>query len=242
MPLHVLGLYLLLGVCASLSLYASCAVWSMRQKAGAVATAFSIGSFSLSVWTFCYLGELLAPAAYAKYVWYIIKNVGCFYTVPSFLLFALYFNSPSFKMPKWGYLLLGFEPTLMAILLLANHWHRSAVSAMGIMEYRGFRVFQFHAGAPMVWDNQYALLESLALICILIIKTWRAPKLYRRQAGVILLGAAVPAVGVFANLFHWTDVPLDYSCILCTPTAVFALIALTRYQMFWYTRLFPLNR
>ena len=232
MPLHVLGLYLLLGVCASLSLYASCTAWRMRKTAGTVATAFSLGSFSLSLWTFCYIGELTASTAHTKYVWFIVKNIGCFFTVPSFLLFALCYNSPAFKIPRWGYFLLALEPTIMAIFLLTNEWHHIGLSSLDVIEYRGFHLFVFHSGAVLEWDNQYSLLESITMICVLALKSWRAPKLYRRQAGVILLGAAVPSIGVFANLFHWIDVPFDYTCILCTPTAVFTLIALTRYQMF----------
>ncbi len=232
MPLHVLGLYLLLGVCATISLCVSRAAWEMRHKAGTVATAFAIGSLCLSIWTYFYLGELMSTSVQGKYLCFVLKNLGCFYTVPFFLLYALHFNNPTLKLAKWIPVALLLEPTFMAVALLTNHWHHTLLTNLSIYHYHSFNMFQFHSGRLLDWDIQYSLACSLSLIFIIGVKAWRAPKIYRRQSYTVFVGTLTPSIGVFADLFHWMDVPFDYTCILCTPTAIFALIAMKRYQMF----------
>ncbi len=217
------------GVVAAVGRY----VWRQRSEPGALA--FLLLLSSVAVFAFCNALELAASDVAAKITWGKLTYLGAVNIAPCWLLFALNYNRD--RRPVWvsnryaG--LLWVIPLFTLGMVATNEWHGWVwPSIVPSSPQPGAHLIYDHGA--VVWlflVYSYGLL--LAGTTILARIALSAPRLFRRQVIVLVLGLAIPWVCnllYFLNLNPWPGLdltPLGFA--LAAPLIAWALF---RYRVF----------
>lgn len=160
--------------------------------------------------------------------WLDMTYLGVVLIPTSFLFFVLQFTLRSRFLTLWRILLFCIQPVLTLLLILTNPYHRLFHT---IEQARN--VHRFFTGGPVFWVNAvYSYFIILTGLILLFYAVRRSNYNYRRQAGMLLMGASLPlitSIGTFLGLNPFAD--LDLTPIAFGFTGIFFAVALSRYQL-----------
>ena len=210
----------------STAISAAIALIAWRRRAAPGASGLALLMLSLTVWSLTYAIRWMSSTQTAQYFWLDATYFGVA-AYPLFLtVFTLQFTDRAHLLTRRNLILLSIEPVLTLLLLWTDHWH-------GLF-YGGFRsTGTILNGGPWFWFNVlYSYILNFMMLGLFIQAYRRASLLFRRQAGIILIGMLIPFVGNAISLgglnpFH----DLDLTPILFIVSGLVYAFGLFRYQL-----------
>lgn len=217
-------------VAAGIALLVAMYAWRRRALPGGV---FLVPlMLSVAIWALATAGEFAAVAVPAKIWWSKITYFGIVGVAPSWLLFVLDYGHRKEWLTPGRIALLWIVPALTLGLVFTNEWHS--------LIWPKVTPSSGAAGALLIYDHgigfwiewAYSYLLMLAGTILLIRTTLRPPRLYRRQARVMLAGAAMPWVGNALYIAGLVPLPgLDLTPIAFALTGLAAGVGFLRFQI-----------
>ncbi len=206
---HVFPFVGLLLLAAILMLYIANFSWQKRTVVGAkpLALLALCGFF----WTFGYAFEILGISLSWMLFWDNVKFLGVYFSSTTILIFALEYAGYRKWVRRRVLFSLLAVPTFFYLLILSNPWHQWMYVGDPQLE-QTFLPALSYAYTSFGWATiGYAFLEVFLGSAILIHQYFRASKVYRRQILILLIGAAIPFLGIvlkFSNFFafSWTSI------------------------------------
>ncbi len=210
----------------STAISAAIALIAWRRRAAPGASGLALLMLSFTVWSLTYAVRWMSSTQTAQYFWLDATYFGVA-AYPLFLtVFTLQFTDRAHLLTRRNLILLSIEPVLTLLLLWTDHWH-------GLF-YGGFRsTGTILNGGPWFWFNVlYSYTLNFMMLGLFIQAYRRASLLFRRQAGIILIGMLIPFVGNAISLgglnpFH----DLDLTPILFIVSGLVYAFGLFRYQL-----------
>ncbi len=187
--LYVLSLILAGGISAVLAVFA----WRRRPAMGA--TPFAVLMLAVAEWALTYALELASSDLPGKVLWDRLEFVGIVAVPAAWLVLALQYGGRGRWLTPRRLALLGVEPLVVLALVWTNASHGLIWKETWLETSIGFPMLGQtpHIGFWIHTAYSYAL---LLLGTLLFGQAFvRPPRLYSRQAGVLLIGALVPWVG-----------------------------------------------
>jgi PAS domain S-box-containing protein len=184
--------FLLIGIVGSASISGMLAVFAWRHRSVRGATAFVLLMLAVMEWTLAYAFDLSSPDLAGKVLWSKIEYVGIVSVPVGWLAFALQFTDRGSWLRPRNILLLSLIPLCILPLVWTNEAHGLIWRSVSLVPGAQFQGWKATYGPAFWLFTIYSYLLLLAGSALLIWTIWRAPKLYRGQAGAVLLGTLVP--------------------------------------------------
>ena len=208
------------------------AIHASRQRAAPGRAYLVLLMLAVATWALSTVGEFAAVAVPAKIWWSKITYFGIVCVAPLWLLFILGYGQRHEWLTPGKIALLWIVPVITLGLVFTNEWHRliwpkitPASGAPGAM-----LIYDHGIGFWVEWTYSYLL---LFLATILLVRTiLRPPRLHRRQAMVLLAGAAMPWVGNALYIAGLVPLPgLDLTPIAFALIGIAAIVGFLRFQI-----------
>ena len=220
-PMIAAGL-IALGVC----LY----IWPRRQAVGAGLLMAMI--LAVAEWSFAYALEYGWPTLTLKAIAVKLEYIGITAIPPLWLAFTLRYTGKERWVTGRNVLLLAIFPALTLLFVWTNEYHGLLWSRVWLVATESFPRLAFRRGVWFwVWTG-LAYLQLAAGSIILVVANLRTPKLYRKQIGIVLLGALFPWLSNAIYLGGLSPVPfLDLTPFAFTLTGLLWTWSLFRYRL-----------
>jgi len=208
-PQCKMNLYYALALLVSTAVSATIVVITWRRRAAPGASGLALLTLSFTVWAFTYAIRWISASEPAQYFWLNATYFGVVTTPFFFTIFALQFTNRTHWLTRRNLILLSIEPLLTLVLLWTDNWH-------GLF-YGGLRsTGAILNGGPWFWFNLiYSYVLNFMMLGLFIQAYWRASHLYRRQAGLVLVGVLIPFLGNMLSLGGFNPFPdLDLTPIM----------------------------
>ena len=220
-PLSIAGI-----VSVILAVYA----WSRRATAGAVA--LTLVTLAVAEWSFGYVFELSSSSLSAKVLWAKVEYLGIASVSVAWLAFVLQYTGHGKWLTRRNIVLLGILPVGTVLLSWTNEVHHLIWTRIDLVDLPDGTVgwsavyglgFWIHA----IYSYVLLLLSTLLLVHLFV----HSSRLYRWQAGVLLLSAAAPWVGNIVFVFGLVGVPFDLTPLGFALTGLAMAVALFRFRL-----------
>ncbi len=181
--------------------------------------------------------ELCSADTETARLFYRLEYLGIPFVPAAFLLFAISYTRKADVRSAW--LLISILIIPFATLLLAfTHQHHDLFIAGGEVDDTGiFPVFLFNPGI-WYWVHQIYAVTAILVSLILIFRMWlTSVKVFRKQSGIVLSGAAVPFavyIGYLLGVMPRGIDPMPFSFAL---TGLIIFAGISRYRLFSLTPL-----
>lgn len=238
MPSHVNPLYsslLFLAGIISLSVF----LFALKRRKE-TACSIPLASYALAnlVWSFTYAIHWTNLPRPSEFFWIDMSYFGVVFTAPAFLYFTLCYAREKhvFLKSRKGLLFMSIIPALILILLWTDPW-------FGFF-FDGKR----ESGVYFIYDGGLGFWLTMAWIYIIDILSLffifraivRYPNQYKRQIGLVVLGAFFPVAGSFLGISgNFPLKNIDISPISLSLTGAVVALAVFRYN---FLDLMPISR
>lgn len=167
-----------------------------------------LGSLALSIteWTLGYMLEIAGADLSAKLFWGKVQYIGIATAPLMWLLFALHYSKPSWRLTFHNLLLLCAIPMVTIILVFTNEahhlvWTETHVNNAGVFSTLGV------SHGPWFWmHSAFSYLALLAGAVLILRSLGRAQTLFRKQAVALLVAVIAPWVGNVLYLSGWSPI------------------------------------
>jgi signal transduction histidine kinase len=216
---------------ASLAVAIAAAVWHRRATPGGAS--FTLLMIAVAAWSIMEALEKVAPTIGTKILCAKVEYLGITSVPALWLMFALGYSQQEVWLTRRNILLLWIMPVITLALAATNEWHRLIWSAITPASNDDGALLVYGHG-PWFWlfvayNYVLILLGTLALGRALL----GFPRIYRRQAVIVLLGLAIPWIGNATYLAGWSPVPgLDLTPLAFTLSGVVCAWGMFRFQLF----------
>ncbi|MDQ1300461.1 MAG: hypothetical protein QG637_379 [Chloroflexota bacterium] len=198
---HILILLISAGLMLSLARIA----WRRRLVPGAAE--FGLLMLATAVWAVTEAGQVLAPTVPEKLTWTKFSYLGIASAPSLWFLFIWRQRSPERRSAQGRMLLLWVLPAIAIGMVFTNEWHWSYYSQITLVDTPIGGMAVYHRG-PWFWVNFiYSYLLMLFSVALLVIGWARAPRVRRRQWGVLALGTLMPWLGNATYVLGLTPIP-----------------------------------
>ena len=206
-------------------------VW--RHRASTRARAFPLLMFSLAWWSFAYGMEVASTAPGVTAFWGIVEYPGIASSPVLWLIFTLGYAGKSRRLSRPLLVGLFLVPLITVTLVATNTWHHLFYRSTALDSSGAFPLLALTPG-PGYWLHVVYSYVCLLAGTMLLFSVWvRSSHLYRRQAGIMLLGASVPFA---SNVLYMSGIRpsghLDLTPFAFTVTGLVVAFGLFRYRLF----------
>jgi len=211
---------------------AAIAVLSWQRRGAAGTLPFGILMMAVSLWSLSDLMRLENSAYSTMVYWDQISYVGIVLVPPAWLAFCLQYTGKDAYLNRQSLILLSIEPLLTLILVFTNQRHGmiwADLSVVALDQHLNLA----HSYGSWFWVNavySYALL--LAGAVLLFRYALQSSNLFRDQAKVLALGAAIPLV---SNVLYLAgrnpSYPLDLTTLAFSLTGLVVAWGLFRFKL-----------
>lgn len=216
----------------SLSITAWLGLYAYRQRHLPAAATFALLMFALTLWTVCYLLELLSVTLEAKLFWASAKYIGGTMGPAIFFVLALRLTNHEHWLTPTIQILLHAFVIVTCVVVFTNdvhHWYWTNVFLVdGFPESHATHGFFF-------WIYAVMLYVFVLISVVLFFGYYRStPALYRRQATLMALGGFVPLGGrLLEDVFKIDVFPkVDNVILLFLLSGLLFAGAIFRYRAF----------
>ncbi len=190
------------------------AVYAWRQRPTTGAASFSLMMAGLSIWLLSYMLEIITYDPTLRLIWSNLTFLGVTTVPVAWLLFSLEYTDRTRWLTRRNIALLYVEPLIILGLIWTNFSH-SLFRTGAVIDLTGAIPKVQMIYGPAFWvHTAYSYILLVVGTVILGTAFFQASGLYRRQLGMILIGALIPWL---ANLLY--VFPLDAIAYL-DPTAM----------------------
>jgi PAS domain S-box-containing protein len=218
-------------ISAFISLGVAYYAWQRRQVAGT--RPFLVLLFSQALWTFGYSFELANPTLEGKVFWDDVQFVASLIWPLAYFAFICEFSGHRWRRPRLTYALLGLPLFIFFLLILTDGSHHLVRPEAVLIPGDPFDSLLYEFSPALMVTAVYGYGLIFAGIYILIRSFAHAQKLYRKQAGMVLLGTMFPILGTILTLAgvtftaHRDTTPLTFAI-----SNIFIAWGLYRYGLF----------
>lgn len=224
-------LYLSLTVVSfGVSVYMLATLWRIRKSPGAVSLMWTI--YCILIWSLGYLLEISLPTLELKYLALKAQYLGIPFIALAIFTFSLYFTGRKAWLTRQRIALLLVIPALTFGLALVNQWHEWIWTGVRLSSTAPLSPLAFGHGP---WYNINVVYSYGLLVLALILfgeVAVRGHRLYRAQAGIMLLGMVVSWSG---NVLYVFDLlpgqNLDWTPLTFTLGAAILTVGFARYKL-----------
>ncbi len=214
---------LALTAAASILLTLAILVWQRRTVLGATAAEGFL--LAVTAWLIGYIFELSLPHLEDKLLFAKVEYIGIVIIPVAFLLFALQYAGYDWWLTRSKALLLSVIPAITVFLVWTNEFHHLIWRQVSLDQNGVFVTLKVMYGSWFWVHTIYSYLLLLAGLFFIVLMFIRAPRFYRPQVVVILIGGIVPW---FVNILYTSRLgPLIYLDL--TPFA----LAITGVTLTW---------
>jgi len=193
----------LLLIAAALSVGLAHYAWRRRPVAGA--TAFMALMLAVAEWSLGYALELAGTGLPTKLFWARMQYLGIVTVPVAWLALVLDYTGFERWLTRRNLALLSVDPLLTLLLAWTNDAHGLIWTRVELDTGASSQMLRLTHG-PAFWLNALYSYALLLIGTLLLFRTYmRSPRLYRKQIGIMLLGALVPWAG---NAFYLFLMPL----------------------------------
>ncbi len=182
------------------------AVYIFREHQTSESRILAVLSASVAVWCFAYALELGCAGLPNKLLWARVKYLGIAVIPTAWLLFALHYSGKKHWLKRGVVSLLASGPPAILAVVWTNDFHSLFWTGISVERTRGFSVLALPTGAGFWLCAGYNHLLVLLGTVLILESFLRSHRLFRKQAGIILLGALVPWVGNAIFIFGLSPV------------------------------------
>jgi signal transduction histidine kinase len=186
------------------------ALYARKRIAASGAATFMSLMLAAAVWSLAYALQLGSVSRKAKLFWTWFQYIGVVAVPGLWLAFVLQYTGQGRWLTRRNSTLLLVEPLVTLLLVWTNQTHRLMWAETAIVEVEsGLAVLQVVFGPLMWFHTAYVFLLLLASSVLLIFRLVRAPRLYRRQAAILLAGLTISWASNIVSTFGWIPLALD---------------------------------
>jgi PAS domain S-box-containing protein len=178
------------------------AVFAWRRRTAPGATALALLMLAAAEWSLAYALRLASVDLPTKIFWSQVRYLGIVVTSTAWLVFALQYTGRGTKwLTRRGLAWLAVEPLVILLLVWTNKYHNLIWTNIELESVGSLLVW--HASHGMAWwvHTVYSYLLILLGDFLIIQVFIRSPRLYREQAGALLLGMLAPLLGNVLSVF-----------------------------------------
>lgn len=214
------------------SILVSLGVYAWRHRTTASASSFSLLMFAIAGWSLAYALELLGQDLAAKMLWAKAEYPGIVATPVLWLAFALQYTGRGRWLSRRNVTLLSLLPMVTVLLVWTNQAHHLFYSSYVVDTSNNWPLLHVEYGP---WFGVHVGFSYLCLLVGTLLLTGaflRSSRLYRLQAGVLLVGALIPWAGnalYLTGLAPWPD--LDLTPLAFTLSGLVVAFGLFRYRL-----------
>lgn len=202
---------LILAIITALALFHF--TWRRRSLKGNYV--FALISLAVAQWTMVYLVELLAFDFEIKWWAFKLKHLGIELIPPLFFAFVIKYTGRRSPFKGRAWLLLLIKPLIIWWLLLTNDLHHWFVASVGVSQNGPFYTLVHTPGPGALISAVYNILIVLVSVNLLAVQIKSAPRFYRTQVLILLVGAIFPLIGALLELIRLSPLPgLDITPLL----------------------------
>ena len=205
-------------------------VWPRRYATGAgLLMAMMLGVF---FWSFGYAMEYGCRTLEARLWGLKLEYLGITSVPPLWLAFTLSYTGRSKWLTRRNVILASVLPLLTLVLAFTTEHHGLIYQRIGLLEVKPFPLLDFDRGL-WFWGWVGLSYVLLALGSLILVKAIiRSPNLYRKQAAMVLLGAAIPWASNIVYLSGVTDgTNIDFTPFAFALTGLFWTWGLFRFRL-----------
>jgi PAS domain S-box-containing protein len=192
-------------IAAAVSIILALSTWQRRTAPGS--KAFALLTLLLAEWLVGYALELGGVDLTTKIFWAKIQYLGIVCVPLLWLAFALQFTQQEKWLTRRNWLLAGIIPLITLLLIWTNEFHGLIWRRTGLATNGPFPGLDVSYGAwfwvHLAFSYISVLLGTIVFMRVLI----RFPYLYRRQAGLLLIGVLAPWISNGIYIFGLTPIP-----------------------------------
>jgi len=223
---YVLPSLVAAAVSAALALY----TWQRRPAPGA--TPFALLMVAVVVWSLGHALELGSTDLLTKGFWTKIEFLGVAFVPVMWLAFALQHTGREKWLTTRNLVLLAIEPLVTLLLHWTNEVHGLIARDVRLDTSGSLPVLDFTYGAGFWVHTAYSYLLLLLGTFVLLQALIRSPRLYRGQAGTVLIAALAPWVGNVLYISGLSPFPyLDLTPFAFTITGLAVAWGLFRFRL-----------
>ncbi len=193
---------------AAISVAVAAFAWRRRTAPGA--TALALLMLAAAEWSLAYALRLASVDLPAKIFWSQVRYVGIVVTSTAWLVFAVQYTGRGVKwLTRRGLAWLAIEPLAVLLLVWTNKYHHLIWTNIELESVGSLLMWRASHGAAWWVHTGYSYLLILLGDFLIIQVFMRSPRLYREQAGALLLGMSAPLLVNVLTTFNLISTPLD---------------------------------
>lgn len=208
------------------------AVWKNRDVTGSTAFLFLLGSMIL--WTVAYGLQISGANESTKIFWANVNHIAVAVVPVAWLCFALQFTGRKRLLTPRSVGALSIVPIIYILLVWTNPIHKLIRETVGVRSVDGSSLLLIdQTFGPIFWLHAvygYGLMATGVLLFAQLF-IWTS-SVYRRQIGLLLLGAVVPmATNIAFHASLYSPSNFDLTSFSFVATALLFFVAIYRYQL-----------
>lgn len=228
---EIYGIYaILLLISTSITLYLSFYSWNKRLNPNAYF--FSLVMVAVSIWSICEAFQMASVSIATKILWSQLSYVGIVFIGPFFLLFTMSYTDNKKYLNKKFAALLSIIPIFILILVATNSQYGLIWPTITPTSNQPGAILIYGRGIGFYLNIVYVYILLITGVLLLLQSIIRNPKVFQKQAVMILIGTLIPT---FANLLYITNsspvVGLDLTPFAFTITGVVVAYSIFRYKL-----------
>jgi PAS domain S-box-containing protein len=185
---------------------------------------------TLAFWSLAYAWEISAPDLATKILALKVKYLGVVAVPPAWVGFILELVGSRRERVRSDVLRLSIVALSVSAVLWTNEWHGWFWGSMAVQDIGSYVVLR--GRGPGFWINiAYTYVVLAGGIVLLLLHTVHSPYLYKRRAGIVIMGTVVPWIGNAIFILHPEERIFDPTPFLFTCTAVIAALAVFHYDL-----------
>jgi len=208
------------------------AFYSWKRRPAVGATLFALLMLAVAEWA---LGDALrlgCTSLPAKLFWARVRYLGIVVVPAAWLAFALQYTGLEKWLKPRNVAVLAIEPLVTLLLVWTNEAHHLIWSDIKLETSGSLLVWSASHGVGFWIHAAYSYLLLLLSTSLLVQALVHSPRLYRAQAGVLLIGALVPLVGNVLSTFGLVSFPLDLTPFAFAITGLTIAWGIFRFRLF----------
>lgn len=183
-----------------LAILSSWLLWNRRSAAGSIPLSLLFGS--ISIWSICYVFEVIFTSYPAKVFWVKMEYFGIVSLPVFWLLFCLRFANIQKPSNTKYFLLFSGIPLITVGLAWTNSFHHLIWKDISLTNLYNLVLLQLNYGVWFWIHTVYSYLLFLSGLYYLFQAYFRTPKHLRHQVRFILLAGLIPGL---ANIIYLSD-------------------------------------
>ncbi|MCT4564239.1 MAG: ATP-binding protein [Maledivibacter sp.] len=187
---------------------------------------------AITHWTLCQLIQIFSTSHNTIFFWHELKHVGIVIVPVAFLSLVGEYTNRKKLHDKRTILLLMIIPVLTLIIMITNGFHGLFRESIQFIKIDNVEIINSKLGVWFWFNAIYSYLLIWAGLILLLVKFINLPKLYRKQARVIIAGTSIPLIWNILYLLFYKDVIyVDITPLAFSLTGIIIFWGLFRYKL-----------